>query len=215
MKNLLIKELKLSMHPTAPMFLLLSSMLLIPNYPYYVIFFYTGLAVFFTCLNGRENKDVPYTMLLPVKKTDIVKARYLYVISLELLQILLAIPFAVIRQKFPVPQNQVGMEANIALFGLSLIMLGLFNVVFFKIYYKDVNKVGKAFVLSSTAVFGFMLVAELLTHIVPFFKNVLDTLDDVYVLPKLIVLAVGIAVYVVLTLISYNTSKKSFEVYDL
>lgn len=215
MKNLLIKELKLSMHPTAPMFLLLSSMLLIPNYPYYVIFFYTGLAVFFTCLNGRENKDVPYTMLLPVKKTDIVKARYLYVISLELLQILLAIPFAVIRQKLPVPQNQVGMEANIALFGLSLIMLGLFNVVFFKIYYKDVNKVGKAFVLSSTAVFGFMLVAELLTHIVPFFKNVLDTLDDVYVLPKIIVLAVGIAVYVVLTLISYNTSKKSFEVYDL
>ena len=215
MKNLLIKELKLSMHPTAPMFLLLSSMLLIPNYPYYVIFFYTGLGIFFTCLNGRENKDVPYTMLLPVKKTDIVKARYLYVIALELLQILLAIPFAVIRQKFPVPQNQVGMEANIALFGLSFIMLGIFNVVFFRVYYKDVNKVGKAFVLSSTAVFGFMLVAELLTHILPFFKNVLDTLDDVYVMPKLIVLAVGIVVYVVMTLISYNASKKSFEVYDL
>lgn len=215
MKNLLIKELKLSMHPTAPIFLLLSSMLLIPNYPYYVIFFYTGLGVFFTCLNGRENKDVPYTILLPVKKIDIVKARYLYVIALELLQILLAIPFAVIRQTFPVPQNQVGMEANIALFGLSFIMLGIFNVVFFKVYYKDVNKVGKSFVLSSTAVFCFMLVAELFTHIVPFFKNVLDTLDDVYVMPKLIVLTVGIAVYVMLTLISYSTSKKSFEVYDL
>ncbi len=215
MKKLLVKELKLAMHPTAPIFLLLSTMLIIPNYPYYVVFFYTGLAVFFTCLTGRENNDVAYTMLLPVKKTDIVKARYLFVIILELLQVIIAIPFAVIRQKMPVDPNQVGMEANIALFGISFIMIGIFNLVFFKIYYKDVRKVGKAFVSSSIAVFTFMLIAEALTHIIPFFRDVLDTHDDVYVPQKLIVLAIGIVIYTILTLISYNTSKKSFEVYDL
>jgi hypothetical protein len=46
MKNLLRKEIFLSLHPTAPIFLILSMMLMIPNYPYYVVFFYTGMAVF-------------------------------------------------------------------------------------------------------------------------------------------------------------------------
>ena len=76
MGKLMKKELKLAMHPTAPMFLALSAMLLIPNYPYYVIFFYTSLAVFFICLTGRENHDIFFTMLLPVSKKDVVKADF-------------------------------------------------------------------------------------------------------------------------------------------
>lgn len=215
MKKLLAKEVKLAMHPTAPIFIMLSAMLLIPNYPYYVVFFYTGLAVFFTCLMGRENNDVTYTMLLPVRKTDIVKARYAFVVLLELIQVIVAIPFAVLRQHLPLEPNQVGMDANISLFAISFIMLGLFNLVFFKVYYSDVLKVGKAFVLSSISVFGFMIIAEVLTHAVPFFRDILDTYDNVYVPQKLVVLAIGIIIYITLTLISYMSSKKSFELLDL
>ena len=47
MKNLLLKEYRLAMHPTVLIFLALSAMLLIPSYPYYVVFFYTALGVFF------------------------------------------------------------------------------------------------------------------------------------------------------------------------
>ena len=72
MNKLLKKELALAMHPTAPIFLALSVLLIIPNYPYYVTFFYTSLAIFFTCLNGRENNDVYYTLLLPVPKRSVV-----------------------------------------------------------------------------------------------------------------------------------------------
>ena len=86
MKHLLLKELRLALHPTALIFLGLSAMLLIPSYPYLVVFFYTGLAVFFTCLNGRENKDVTYTLLLPVSKADVVRARFLVVMLLEAAQ---------------------------------------------------------------------------------------------------------------------------------
>lgn len=57
MKNLMRKELLLAMHPASVLFLLLSAMLLIPNYPYYVICFYTCLGTFFICLTGRENRD--------------------------------------------------------------------------------------------------------------------------------------------------------------
>lgn len=215
MKNLLRKELLLSMHPTAPIFLILSMMLIIPNYPYYVVFFYTGLAVFFTCLNGRENNDVFYTITLPVAKKDIVKSRFAFVVLLELAQVIIAIPFAIIRQNMPLPGNQVGMDANIALFGLSFVMLGLFNYIFFRIYYKDVNKVGPAFVWSSIAVFVYMVIAETCTHIVPFIRDYLDTKDTQYIAYKLMVLAVGAVVYVFLTYVVYRKAVKSFEALDL
>ena len=60
MLNLLRKELRLAVHPTSWIFLGLSLMLLIPSYPYYVAFFYTGLGIFFTCLSARENQDISY-----------------------------------------------------------------------------------------------------------------------------------------------------------
>lgn len=114
MKTLLQKELRLALHPTAPLFLCLSAMLLIPNYPYCVVFFYTSLAVFFICLTGRENHDVFYSVLLPIRKADVVKARFATVILLELLQVALAVPFAVLRQRLITAPNEAGMEANTA-----------------------------------------------------------------------------------------------------
>lgn len=92
MKQLLYKEFKLALHPTAVIFLALSAMLLIPNYPYYVTFFYTCLGVFFICLNGRENRDIYYSMLLPIRKRQIVKARFLMVAALQLAQAVLGRP---------------------------------------------------------------------------------------------------------------------------
>lgn len=215
MLNLLKKEISLVVHPTVYIFLALSMMLIIPNYPYYVVFFYTGLAIFFTCLNGRENNDVLYSMMLPISKKEIVKSRFTLVILLEIAQILLAIPFAIIRQKMNVPSNQVGLEANIALFGFSLIMLGIFNMVFFLLYYKDVNKVGVAFVYSSIGVFIYIAIIETCVHIVPFFKNILDTKDTMYISYKLLMLALGIVIYTVLTIMTYRKSVKLFEKYDI
>lgn len=215
MRHLLVKEFKLAAHPTAWLFIPLSLMMLIPNYPYYVIFFYTGLGVFFTCLMGRENRDIPYTLSLPVPKRDIVKARYAMVVLLQLLQVISAIPFALLRQSFDMPGNGVGMDANIAFFGLNFIMLGLFNLVFFGIYYKNVDKVGVAFVTSSIVVFFYMIVAEACTHAVPFFKTYLDTKDTEYLSYKLIVLTAGILIYAVLTLLSMRRSIKTFEALDL
>lgn len=215
MKQLVLKEFKLAMHPTALIFLALSAMLLIPNYPYYVVFFYTGLAMFFTCLTGRENNDVFYSLLLPVKKSQVVGARMIYVVIMELLQMVLAIPCAYLRQQFPLPHNSVGMDANISLFAFSFILLGIFNVVFFGIYYKNVRNVGKAFTVASAIYFVIMGVMEVLTHIVPFLRDKLDTFDNQYVTEKLIILAIGAIVYTVLTFSIYKVSVKNFEKQDL
>lgn len=48
-------------------------MLLIPGYPYFVAFIYTCLSVFFIFLQGRENRDILFTVSPPVSKRDIVK----------------------------------------------------------------------------------------------------------------------------------------------
>ncbi len=58
MKNLLYKEFRLASHPAAFLFLGLAAMMMIPNYPLTVTFFYPCLGAFFICLNGRENRDV-------------------------------------------------------------------------------------------------------------------------------------------------------------
>ena len=52
------KDLRLAAHPMMYVFALFGAMLIIPNYPYTVVFFYGLRGIFFTFLNGRENKDV-------------------------------------------------------------------------------------------------------------------------------------------------------------
>lgn len=215
MVNLLKKELRLALHPTAPIFLLLSGMMMIPNYPYLVVFFYTGLAVFFTCLTGRENHDVDYTVLLPVAKKDAVKARMLTVVLLEMAQLLVAIPFAFLRQALIPEPNVVGMDANVALFGFALIMMGLFNTVYFRLYYRDVKRVGMSFVWSSAVTFVFICLVEALAHAVPFVRDVLDTPDPAHLAAKLIVLLVGAALFALMTWLTCRRAQKDFEHQDL
>ena len=49
------KDLRLAAHPMMYVFALFGAMLLIPSYPYTVVFFYGLLGIVFAFLNGREN----------------------------------------------------------------------------------------------------------------------------------------------------------------
>lgn len=79
MKTLLYKQLRLVCQPMTLVFCLFGVMLLIPAYPYTVMWFYVMLGLFFSFLNGREQKDVYYSALLPIRKRDTVKANCLFV----------------------------------------------------------------------------------------------------------------------------------------
>lgn len=215
MIHLLYKEWKLAAHPTIPLFWMLSALLLIPNYPYYVTFFYTALAIFFVCLNGRENKDIAFSAMLPVRKRRIVDSRILFALIIEGVQLLLAVPVAFLRQMLPIPGNLVGMDANIAFFGLSLGMLGLFNLIFFSAYFRSPDRVGRAFTLASAGIFLYMICAELLVHIQPFFRDRLDTPDPCFLTEKICTLALGLLVFAALTALALRISRRAFEKLDL
>ena len=76
MKALLRKEFTLSLFPLPYCFWLLAGLLLIPNYPYFVTFFYAALGVMFLFQYNRENRDLNYMMTLPITKGQMVKARH-------------------------------------------------------------------------------------------------------------------------------------------
>lgn len=215
MLKLLKKEFCLAMHPSVLIMLICSAMVLIPNYPLVVIFFYVSLGLFFTCLQGRENNDIVYSLNLPVEKKQIVKARILFAVIVELVQLVLMVPITILKQNTTTSINQAGMSANITLFGLGFIVFGLANFVFFSGYYKDVNKVGIPFVKTSIIVFILCALDVTLTHAVPFVKDKLNTYDNVFVKEKLIVLAAGIIVFVLLTLLVYKKSVRNFEKQDI
>ena len=133
MKNLIMKELRLAMQPPALLFLALSALILIPSYPGYIVFFYTCLGIFFICMLGRENKDIYYTMLLPVPKRSVVGARFFTVVLLELAQLAIAAPFAAIRGEVAGEIPLMGMDANAAFFGFSFVMFGIFSLAIIRI----------------------------------------------------------------------------------
>lgn len=215
MGKLLRKEITLCMHPTVPIMLLLSAMVFIPNYPYSVIFFYVALSIFFTCLTGRENNDIVYSMMLPIPKADVVKSRFAFAVLTEGAQILVMIPIVLLKNSVAPGINQAGMDANIALFGVGLIDYAIFNLVFFSGYYKNVSKVGISFVKASVAVFVFVTAEVVCTYALPFVRDKLDTPDPQFMTEKLIFLAVGAVIFAVLTFLTYKKSVRNFEVQDI
>lgn len=215
MKKLLYKEFRLASHPASFLFLGLAAMMCIPNYPLSVTFFYPCLGAFFICLNGRENRDIFYTMLLPVEKRNLVHARFLMVSLLQAGQIVLCVPFCFLRSLYPPTGNAVGLDANLALLGFGFALMGLFNLLFFPRHYKDPSKVGGPFLLGSVGMFLGIGITEALPHFVPLIRDRLDTALFAFLPEKLLCLLAGAALYALLTLLACRLSSRSFEKLDL
>ena len=216
--QLLKKELRLCSHPAAWLMLLLSSMALIPNYPYPVIYFYLTLGVFFICLSGRENNDVTFTMTLPVSRRDLVRARFSFVILLEAIELALVAVFVVLHGVLygpDAPGNAAGMDANLALVAEGFLFFGAYHLVFFPSYYRNVDRVGTSFVKSSVALGVLTVVDIVLSYALPFWRDRLDTPDPQNTGAKLVFLAVCVVFYCIATALSFRTSVRRFEQLDL
>ena len=79
--KLLYKEFMLAAHPSLIIFTLLGCLVIVPAYPYSVIFMFGCLAPFITFMFARENNDAWFTAVVPVKKQETVKAKCLLIIS--------------------------------------------------------------------------------------------------------------------------------------
>lgn len=215
MKNLLYKELRLSLHPTNVLFFFFAALIFIPGYPYQMAAFFTCLGLNSLCVSGRENSDIFYTALLPARKGDIVRARFALTSLLQLGQMALMLPLIALRDAFIPLNNPAGLEASPALIGLCLITFGAFNFVFFTLYYKDPRKIGLPFIFGCIPVFLLISLEVAATYAIPFVRDKLDTRGLLFLPEKFSVLAVGAVFYFTLTLLACRKSVKSFEKLDL
>ena len=213
--KMLMKEWKLCMHPTGYIMLLCAALILVPGYPYGVSCFYMGLAIYFICLTARENHDATYTLTLPVSRGDAVRGRILFCAALEVIDLLLIALFILIKQLIGNMPNPAGLDAGVALIGEAMILFAIFNMIFFPLYYRDINKPGKAFGIAAVAVFLWIILEVVGTYTIPFLRDILDQPDPQYMGDKLLFTLGGLALFLGGTAMSIQRSAKKFEEVDL
>ena len=218
MLNLIKKEISLCLHPTAFIFLSFAVLVFVPNYPYEVIFFFSCLSIFFCCMMTRENGDIAFSCTLPIKKEHIPFAKMIVVFGLQcIILLLVGIIGAIKGAVLPAEQfvNQAGISANLALVGNGAILLGIFNLIFFPCYFKKPDKIGVPFVIAAIVLFVLIGVFIVLRWVTPLYSITLNGLNSENTGAKIVALAIGVAVYVVLSAISCKLSMKNFQKIDV
>jgi ABC-2 type transport system permease protein len=216
MKNLLYKDYKLFWTATIFLYLLFGLLLLIPSWPYFIAFSYIiWIAFVSSFFMGRSNQDVFFSVSLPVRKKDTVLARVGSIAVIELLQIIVAVPFAVINVVVYNSGNGAGMNPNFAFFGAMFIMYSVFNIVFLPGFYKTAYNVGKPMLLAVVASFLVAALVNVAVMVVPVLKTNLNGIGTDHLASQLPVLFIGIVLFVGLTWLAYKISADRFEKVDL
>jgi len=215
MNNLLNKELRLVIHPLYYLTALFGALILIPNWVYFVALMYVLFIAFPNIfMNAKAQNDTGFSVLMPVRKRDVVKARVMSMSILEILQVLVAALFVAIGASIN-PKGNFLIDANLAFLGCALVMYGLFNLFFFPMFYKTGHKVGLPLLVSLSIAFVFSSIIEVLVVMVPAVAKVLDGNTPSAMISQIPVLAAGAALFVGLTWLAYRLAAKNFEKIDL
>ena len=216
MKKLFYKEMKLSANPLSYWFIAFSAMTMLPRYPILIGSFFICLGIFYTYQQIREYDDITYTVMLPVKKRDVVTAKYLFVLFIEATAFIICALLTAIRIKFfgeaaPYVTNQL-MNANAAYLGYIMIIFAVFNGIFLTGFFRTAYKIGKPFVMFCIVGCVIITIGEILHHI-PGLES-LNKSSNLSV-PQIVILAIGAIIFTLCTWFSYRKAVKRFEVIDL
>ena len=169
MKNLLIKEIRLSSSPLSYIFLSASVMTLLPGYPILMSAFFICFGVFHSFQNARESDDVLYSMLLPIPRNDFVRAKFAFTCLIQLSGFALCSALTVLRMTAlsaaaPYIGNAL-MNATPVFLAFELLIFAAFNVLFVGGFFKTAYKIGMPFLFFGIAVFLLTAIAEVLPHL--------------------------------------------------
>lgn len=226
MKALIYKELKLAMHPICYVFIFaFPLMILIPSYPLGIGFIYvlTCYPILFLGANkGQQSNDLLYSTLLPVRKKDIVAARIVTVILLQVVFMVVMsclYPLArvvnsnIIQSSSNPEQHMIpgfGLDSYALVLAIAIIGYAIADIIFFPIYYKK----GKSIVMSTLfTILGFVVYIGVFTIGLPFIPG-LEILNNLHVGIQLGVLAGAILISIALHIVVYKISSKRLEKVD-
>ena len=217
MRNILLKECKLSASPLSFLFILFGLMFFLPGYPVLCGVFFVTLGIFQSYQNAREANDMVFSALLPISKRDVVKGKYLFTAAIELCGILLMAAAVVVRMTVladaPAYRSNALMNANLFALGMAFVGFGLFNLIFVGGFFKTAYKFAGPFVGYIIAVFLMICIAETLHHVPGFaFLNAFGT---EHFAVQVVLLGIGAAFYLAVTVLSCKKACKRFDKTDL
>ena len=108
-----------------------------------------------------------------------------------------------------------GMTYGMMAEGLGLVQMGLFNLVFFPMHYRNAYDLGKPFLVASVAELLYMVAAEACDHVIPYMKTVCESYAFDDQLRQLPVLLGGALLFALLTGLAQRCSVRRFERVDL
>ncbi len=217
MRNILLKEVKLSASLLSFLFIPFGLMFLLPGYPILCGVFFVTLGIFQSFQNAREANDMVFSALLPISKRDVVKGKYLFTCTIELCSGLLMTLAVALRMTVfsdaAVYRSNALMNGNLFALGMAFVGFGLFNLIFVGGFFKTAYKFGRPFVGYIIAVFLTIGIAEAL-HYIPGF-GFLNAFGMEYFAVQLLLMGLGVVFYLAVTLLSYQKACKRFEKIDL
>lgn len=209
MYKLFMKEVKAASHPLSFVFIIFSFMFLIPGYPILCAPFFVTLGIFQSFQKTRENGDILFSVLLPISKEDVVKGKFIFVISIELCSTLIMAFCVILRMTIlrdnPVYSSNPMMRADFSALSLALLVFALFNYIFVRGFFLTSYKIGLPFLLYSVSAFTVVAGGEILSRLI--------SVNSVKIRSALI--AVLSLLCSLITFISYRMSVKSFLRLDL
>ncbi len=217
MKKLLSKELKLTASIISFLFIGFGLITLVPGYPILVGSFFCCLGIFQTFQAAREANDITYTALLPVAKSDVVKAKYIFCIFIEACYFVIAGAVTLVRMTAladsAVYRSNPLMNANLCYLGFVLVIFGLFNAIFVRGFFKTAYKFSKPFVSFIIVAFLVIGIAETMVH-VPMLRA-MNAFGFEHMGLQLGVFLAGLAIAAIITVASMRRAITSFEKIDL
>ena len=217
MRNLLEKEFRLATPPLTFLFLGFTAMTFIPGYPILCGAFFVCFGIFQSYQFGREDQDILYTVLLPVRKTDVVKAKYAAAVVLQMIAFVLFAIFACVRMlwlsEVDVYRLNPLMDANLTFLTFVLLIFAAFNVIFIGGFFRTAYGFGKPFVTFTIASFLIIGIAETLHHLPGL--GWLNALERAQTGKQMLVLLAAAMLYAAATAISCRVAQDRFERIDL
>ncbi len=226
MKALIYKEMRLSMHPICYIFIaLFPLMILIPSYPLGIGFIYvlTCYPILFLGANkGQQSNDLLYSTLLPVRKKDIVMARIITVIIMQVAFMLIMsalYPLARIINASIIASSEdpkeytipgLGLNSYVLVLAFAVIGYAIADIIFFPIYYKN----GKSIVMSTLfTILGFVVYIGVATIGLPYIPG-LGIMNNLHIGIQFAILAGAIILSFLLHILVYRASSKRLEMVD-
>ena len=225
MKALLYKEFKLAMHPICYLFIaLFPFMILIPGYPLAIGFIYVLSCypiLFLGANKGQQSNDLLFSTLLPVRKKDIVLARIITVIFMQVAFM------AIMSLLFPIAYNFTGnivdeetgkvlqnagfsLNSYVLVLAIALVGYAFADLIFFPIYYKH----GKSIVASTLlTILGFVVYIGVTTIALPYIIGV-EVCNSIPLWIQFVALAGAIVLSALIHFLVYKVSAKLLERVD-